>query len=112
MGKLENYIVTHRKRSGLSQREVAFLLGCQSGTKVSRYELFRRKPTLEGALACEVVFGVSVRELFAGVYQKVERGVVRRARRLEVQVINGRGHGPRAQKLAFLKALTAPSRRA
>jgi len=34
--KLQNYLRTYRKRNSLSQDEMAFLLGCQSGTKVSR----------------------------------------------------------------------------
>jgi|SRR6266576_4678451 len=55
--KLENYLRTYRKQSGLSQDEVAFLLGCQTGTKVSRYERFARKPSLETLFAYEVVFG-------------------------------------------------------
>ena len=44
---LENYLRTYRKRSNLSQDEVAFLLGCRGGTKVSRYERHARKPNLE-----------------------------------------------------------------
>ena len=36
--KLENYLRTYRRRAGLSQDEMAFLLGTKSGTKVSRYE--------------------------------------------------------------------------
>ena len=42
--KLENYLRTYRKKSGLTQREVAFLLGCQNGAQVSRYEKRRRLP--------------------------------------------------------------------
>ena len=52
--KLQNYLRTYRKRSGLSQDEVAFLLGCQTGAKVSRYEPFARKPSLETLFAYEV----------------------------------------------------------
>jgi transcriptional regulator with XRE-family HTH domain len=72
--KLENYLRTYRKRSGLSQDEMAFLLGCQNGTKVSRYERFARKPNLETLFAYEVVFGAPARELFAGVYHIVHYG--------------------------------------
>jgi len=60
--KLENYLRTYRKQSGLSQDEVAYLLGCQNGTKVSRYERFARKPSLETLFAYEVVFGAPARE--------------------------------------------------
>jgi len=61
---------------------VAFLLGCQSGAKVSRYERFSRQPNLETILACEVVFGAPVRDLLAGTFQKVEDSTLERARLL------------------------------
>ena len=63
---LSNYLRTFRKRSGLSQDDVAFLLGVQSGAEVSRHETFKRVPTLKTALSYEAIFGVPVRELFAG----------------------------------------------
>ena len=77
--RLSNYLRTHRKRLGLSQEEVAHLLGAESGAKVCRYEKFARMPGLETALACEIIFKKPVRELFAGLYQKVERKVALRA---------------------------------
>lgn len=79
---LSNYLRTHRKRAGLSQDDVAFLLGCQSGTKVSRYERFVRQPSLETVFACEVIFGVPARELFAGLFDQVEHRTKRQAKRL------------------------------
>ena len=51
-------------------------MGCQNGTKVSRYERFARKPSLETLFAYEVVFGAPARELFAGAYQKVPNNFV------------------------------------
>ena len=69
--KLENYLRTYRKRSGLSQREVAFLVGCRNGAQVSRYEKRRRLPPLRTALACEAAFGVPVSVLFAGLREAV-----------------------------------------
>src|SRR6266571_3208293 len=64
--KLENYLRTYRKRSGLTQRDVAFLVGCRNGAQVSRYEKRWRLPPLRTALALEAAFGVPVSELFAG----------------------------------------------
>ena len=80
VSKLPNYLRMHRRRMGLSQRQVASILGCRSGAKVSRYERFSREPALRAAIACEVLFGVPIRELFADVYEEVERAVERRAR--------------------------------
>jgi transcriptional regulator with XRE-family HTH domain len=78
--QLPNYLRANRKRLGLSQEEVAFLLGTPSGAKVCRYERFVRQPSLETALACEVIFQKSIRELFLGLYQQIEHDVVERAR--------------------------------
>lgn len=76
--KLENYLRTYRRRSGLTQREVAFLLGCETGAQVSRYEKRRRLPPLATALACEAVFGVPVAELFAGVRESAVKAIGKR----------------------------------
>lgn len=80
--QLSNYLLSNRKRLALSQDDVAFLLGAESGAKVCRYERFSRKPELETALAFEVIFQKSVRELFAGLYQRIQKEVVARAKRI------------------------------
>src|ERR1022692_2737361 len=53
--QLPNHLLSNRKRLALSQGEVAFLLGTESGAQVCRYEQFDRQPSLETALACEVI---------------------------------------------------------
>jgi len=80
MVQLPNYLRSNRKRLALSQDEIAFLLGVQSGAKLSRYEQFNREPSLATALALEVIFQRSVSELFDGLYKKVEREVATRAK--------------------------------
>ena len=79
---LANYIRTHRRKAALTQDELAFLLGCEHGTKISRYERERRTPNFEATLAFEAAFGVPIRELFAGRFHQVEQSVVARAREL------------------------------
>lgn len=105
---LPNYLRAYRKRRGFSQEEVAHLLGCRHGTKISRYERFGRTPLLETALAYEVIFRVPVRELFLGIFEAAERETRKRARYLARQI--ERHHGSRLveQKLTALRALTAP----
>src|SRR5262245_12890275 len=107
--KLENYLRTYRKRSGLSQDEVGFLLGGQNGTKVSRYERFGRKPNLETLLAYEVVFGTPARELFAGAYQKVEKKMSKRAQLLTRKLNRATPTPMATRKLQILKAITSGS---
>lgn len=104
--RLQNYLRTYRKKSGLTQREVAFLLGCQNGAQVSRYEKRRRLPPLQTALACEAVFGVPVAELFAGVRDVVAKNVGKRLHELRSKLENKTGKGSvavaNAQKLGWL----------
>lgn len=78
--QLPNYLRSNRRRLALSQDEVAFLLGGESGTQVSRFEHSGRIPSLETALACEAIFKRPVSELFGGLYQKAEGEVAERAR--------------------------------
>lgn len=99
--KLPNYLRTYRKRSGLSQAEVAYLVGVSNGQKVSRYELSNRRPALETILAYEALFGVPAQALFAGVYAAVEGETRRRARVLAARLGQPKGR-PHARKLAVL----------
>ena len=83
MASLPNYLRTNRKKLALSQEEVAFLLGVTGeykAIKASRDENTVREPTLRAALAYEAVYGRPVRELFAGLYEEVERDGATRAR--------------------------------
>jgi transcriptional regulator with XRE-family HTH domain len=106
--KIKSYLRTYRKRLGLTQDEIAFLLGCRSGTKISRFEHLARHPNLETALACQVVFGVPAHEIFPGMFAEVEKVVTERARLLSGRLKAQREHraGDR-QKLATLGSIIA-----
>jgi len=105
--KLPNYLRVHRKRLGLSQNEVAFLLGWCDSSQPSRYENFSRVPTLRNALALAVIFQMSVCELFSGEYQKVENAVRRQAHRLDARLSSEMPDGLTARKLSVLKIITS-----
>ena len=105
---LPTYLKTYRKRSGLSQDELAFLLGCRSGAKVSRYEQFARQPNLSTVFAYEVIFRASACDLFAGIYRQVERATLARARQLARRLQTSGADGRlTARKLAALRSLGA-----
>ena len=87
--KLQNYLRSYRKRFGLSQKEVAFLLGIQSSENISHHENFQQVPNLHTALAFQAVFGVPVAELFAGIYEQVEKETANRARMLMEKMKEG-----------------------
>ena len=84
----------------LSQGEVAFLLGQETSGQVSRYEQFQHVPSLETALAYEVIFKSPLSEIFGGLYQKVEREVAERARILSSKV--GERDAAKSKMLATL----------
>lgn len=71
-----------RKRDGLTQEDMAFLIGSDDGSTISRYERGMREPSLRAAFAYEVAFGVAARELLPGVYEEVEHETKKRARLL------------------------------
>lgn len=110
--RLANYLLTYRKHAGLSQDEVAFLLGGQSGTKVSRYEQSARLPSLETALAFEAILGVPTRELFAGAFAKVEKSAKARAETLTEKISRSTDRELQLtkRKLATLDRIVAPDR--
>jgi transcriptional regulator with XRE-family HTH domain len=105
--KLQNYLRTHRRRHGLSQAEIATLLGVVSGTKVSRYENFARMPGALTVFAFEVVFNRPASELFAGNYHAIRLAVQGRAQRM-VEQLDTRPHAHTKgtlRKLALLRTI-------
>jgi len=80
--QLPNYLRTYRKRAALTQTDVAFLMGCASGTKVSRHERYMREPSVENVLAYQAIFQASPRKFLAGSYAKVEKEIACRSRTL------------------------------
>jgi transcriptional regulator with XRE-family HTH domain len=107
MAKLENYLETYRKRTGLSQKEVAFLLGAQSGAKVCRYERFWELPQFKTLMSYERLFGAPVRQLFAGATEKNDALTLKRIQDLIEQLEAIEPNAVTQQKLAFLKARVA-----
>ena len=73
---------TFRRTWGLSQQELADLLGLESRTSVSRLEHGKRVPGLEIALACSSLFGVSLDELFPQFSEEIVDKLKERIQRL------------------------------
>lgn len=103
--RLPNYLRTYRKRFRLSQRDVAYLLGCRSGAKVSRYEHFRRQPNVKTVFAYQALFRAPAQELFAGYFQDVEDAILCRARELALKLSKAKPDRANARKLQSLHTL-------
>src|SRR4051812_41167830 len=79
---LQTYLRTHRKRTGFTHDEVAFLIGGMCGTNVSRHESAKRFPALRTVLMYEFIFDATVRELYEGLFCEMQGRVQTRARGL------------------------------
>jgi transcriptional regulator with XRE-family HTH domain len=79
--KLVHYLRNERRRRGLSQDDVAALLGGVWKGRVSRYERGVIPPT-GVALEYEAILHKHVADLLAGAYDDARSGVRSRARRL------------------------------
>lgn len=74
-----NYVLPLRKRWALTQKELAHLSGSEDRSTVSRIERGERLPTMEFALALEVLFGDAPRSVFPHYYADIEDEVLAKA---------------------------------
>lgn len=102
---LATYLRTHRKRSGLSQDQIACLIDLSSGTTVSRHEATHRAPTFEQAFAYEVLFGAPASALFPGEYEKARRRIEVNAIRLLEVVVGQPESRAREHRVKFLETV-------
>src|SRR5665213_3140287 len=77
--RLPSYLHTLRKRWGLSQPDLASIIGV-TGSALCRFENRSRRPTAELIIAAEVIFGHGAKDVFPAFYRDIERLIVDRAR--------------------------------
>src|SRR5713101_8454560 len=73
-----NYLRSYRLRSGLSQGELAHLLGWKRAEVISRIEKKQRPPTLKLVIACFILFGAPAAELFPDISASIDADVMAR----------------------------------
>ena len=86
---LSNYLKAYRQHKGLTQIEVATLLGFDASVNISRYERGARLPHLEGALALEMLFDVRTADLFPAFTGEIAEDLLRHVRRLQDELGEG-----------------------
>ena len=91
---LNNYLRTHRKTVGLSQKDVAFLLGKKSGSCISKFEQSKTYPNLRSSLSYQIFFETPAEELFAGVHNQVELQTLNRIAKL-ITILERKGNNPK-----------------
>lgn len=73
-----NYLRSYRLRYGLSQEELAYLLGWERPDVISRIERKQRAPTLPLVLACFILFDAPAHDIFPDVSSGIEALVMAR----------------------------------
>jgi len=74
---MASYLRYYRNKSGLTQRELADIVGTLKHHQVARHESAKAIPSLYAALGYHVVFKVSVAELFPGLYESIQQNAER-----------------------------------
>jgi DNA-binding XRE family transcriptional regulator len=84
--QLATYLRSHRRNSGLTQRELASILGYKHEGPVCRHEQATSVPPFFMALAYEAVFRVPASQIFPGFYQTVEQAIEAKLASLEIEL--------------------------
>jgi DNA-binding XRE family transcriptional regulator len=101
-----NYLRAHRRRAGLTQRELGQLVGYKHSWAVARHESSQSVPPLLIALAYQEIFRVPITEIFSGMHttvvQAIEQKLAELEDRLGAQSAKGNQANETAHKLQWL----------
>lgn len=104
-------IRAHRRRWGLSQSELGWLIGITNRTTVSKIEMSKRRPKPEVIIACAVLFDLPLDSIFPGFQGEIECAICERATALRGKLA-GRMDDLSTRKCALLDdVLTRISKR-
>jgi transcriptional regulator with XRE-family HTH domain len=84
----------------MSQRELADLIAIIGDHQISNHERSAAVPSLLAALSYQAIFGVSVVELFPGIYESVRFSVEERLDEMETRLGERTAKGRKAQVVA------------
>jgi hypothetical protein len=73
-----SYLRSYRLRWGLSQVDLAYLLGWKTDKVIVGLEKKRTSPSARVVIGCYVIFGTRAAELFPGMFQGIEVEVMAR----------------------------------
>ena len=78
---LPSYLRTLRKQWGLSQPELAELLGISSSA-LCKVETLARKPSAKLLLSAEIIFGLPTQDIFPAAHGAIAQDILKRAQAL------------------------------
>lgn len=98
--QISNNLRSHRRRSGLSQRELALIAGYETAYPVSRHERSATIPAMHIALSYEVIFRTPIHELCPGLYRSIEASIELRLTEMENDLQQSTAKGRKAALIA------------
>ena len=101
--RLPIYLRTHRLQWGLSQSDLAQLLGVTKDT-ISKYERGKRTPPTRVVLSVQIIFGATARMQFPRMHLQIENELIERAIAFEHQLAQRRD-ARSIKKLALLEGM-------
>ena len=96
------FIRAHRRKWGLTQVELARLVGLSSRGGLSRIERAERVPSAAIIIACSLIFGVATADLFPALQDEIEEAVGTAAAALQNELA-GRSDKLSTRKRALLR---------
>lgn len=112
-----SYLRTFRRRTGLTQEEIAFLLcgGCDpetrksacqtTGTTVSRHERGEQRPSLEILIAYEIILDTQLNRIYPEWYAALHRRIRDRAAALLGELLEVPPSPRQKQKVATIRRI-------
>lgn len=106
--KLGNYLRTYRIRAGLTQRDVAVLLGLEAASTISRTEKGKRIPSVHFLLGYSVLFKIPPEDLVPGICRDMEKAILDRTRFLTEKLRKRRATSMVLKRIKFLEKQSQP----
>ena len=102
---LPSYFKTYRLQSGLTQKDITFLLHLKSASSISRTEKNLQKPSFKIVLAYSLIFGIEIEKLLPQSVSDIDKLIINRASSL-AESLKRRPQTPLTkQRIAFLESL-------
>jgi transcriptional regulator with XRE-family HTH domain len=104
--KLGSYLRTYRIRTGLTQRDVAALLGLGTGSTISRTEKGKGTPSIQVLLGYCVLFEAHPKDLVPGILRDIEKIVYARTHVLAGQLRKRQATAMVLERIKFVENLS------
>jgi hypothetical protein len=97
---MASYLRSHRKKSGLSQRELADILAMLTEEQVARHERSVATPAFLVGIGYQIVFKQPIERIFPGFYLTVQDGIEFRLAQMEAEWQGSTAKGRKAARIA------------